>query len=258
MNGRSGADPAGTHPDRPGDEEDHARHGADRRLADRQGPAARARRRAVLGEDHRGRARPRRRRRRAGLAAARRPRRGALDGLRRRSAPTAACAAATTPASSVPPRARSRPTSLAGKQYQVIPVGRKAEGYFRFRGYDARRGLRRVQRQPDPRRRQAHRRPRRRAVHERRGRPGRARVHPLHQRRQPGGRAAAARAAVGGDRRRRRRQAGRGRRPDAATTSSSPTRRRSSRRCCRATSRPACTPPCSTPRRPSTPSASGR
>jgi F-type H+-transporting ATPase subunit gamma len=24
---------------------------------------------------------------------------------------------------------------LAGKQYQVIPVGRKAEGYFRFRGY---------------------------------------------------------------------------------------------------------------------------
>ena len=24
----------------------------------------------------------------------------------------------------------------AGKQYQVIPVGRKAEGYFRFRNYD--------------------------------------------------------------------------------------------------------------------------
>src|SRR5215207_9264736 len=24
---------------------------------------------------------------------------------------------------------------VAGKQYQVIPVGRRAEGYFRFRGY---------------------------------------------------------------------------------------------------------------------------
>ena len=55
----------------------------------------------------------------------------------------------------------------AGKQYQVITVGRKAEGYFRFRGYHARRGLHGVQRQPDPCRRQAHRRPRRRALHER-------------------------------------------------------------------------------------------
>ena len=49
-----------------------------------------------------------------------------------------------------------------------------------------------------------------------------------------------------------------GARAPAATTSSSRTRPRSSTRCCRATSRPASTPRCSTPRRPSTPSASGR
>ena len=83
----------------PGDEEDHARHGADRGVADRQGAAARARRRAVLGEDHRGRARPRRRRGRPGT---RRCSPGATRCARRptsSSPPTAACAAATTPAS---------------------------------------------------------------------------------------------------------------------------------------------------------------
>ena len=37
----AGAHPAGTHPQRPGDEEDHAGDGADRRVADRQGAAAR-------------------------------------------------------------------------------------------------------------------------------------------------------------------------------------------------------------------------
>ena len=39
---RSGTHPPGPHPHGPGDEEDHARDGADRRLADRQGAAARA------------------------------------------------------------------------------------------------------------------------------------------------------------------------------------------------------------------------
>ena len=47
------------HPQRPVHEEDHARHGADRRLAHRAGPAARRRRRALQRPDHRGRARPR-------------------------------------------------------------------------------------------------------------------------------------------------------------------------------------------------------
>ena len=51
--GRSGTDPAGAHSERPGHEEDHARHGVDRRVADRQGPATGPRSRAVLGEDHR-------------------------------------------------------------------------------------------------------------------------------------------------------------------------------------------------------------
>ena len=103
---------------------------------------------------------------------------------------------------------------VAGKRYQVIPVGRKAEGYFRFRGYELGRALLRIQRQPQGVGRQGHRQSRHRVVHGRHGRPGRARVHPVHQRRPPGGRAAAARAAVGRDRRRWRWQ---GRGPDGPT-----------------------------------------
>ncbi len=159
-----------------------------------------------------------------------------------------------------PARGRGRGQGRRARRQAVPGDPRRPEGrgVLPVPRLHARRGVRRVQRQPQPRRRQAHRRPRRRAVHERRGRPRRARLHPLRQRRQPGGRAAAAGPAVGRDGGRRRRQ-GRVRpisRP--ATTSSSPTRRPSSKRCCRATSRPASTPPCSTPRRPSTPSASGR
>ena len=59
---RSGAHSSRTHSQRPGDEEDHARHGADRGVAHRQGAAARRRRRAVQRSDHRGRQGPRRRR----------------------------------------------------------------------------------------------------------------------------------------------------------------------------------------------------
>ena len=122
----------------------------------------------------------------------------------------------------------------------------------------ARRDVRRVLRHAEAGGRQAHRHLRDRAVHHRCGRRGRARVHPLRVGRQPGGRAAPARAArrrdgAGGDGRAR---TGRGAR--RATTSTSPIPRRSSTPCCRATSRPASTPPCSTPRRRSTPSASGR
>ena len=57
-----------------------------------------------------------------------------------------------------------------------------------------------------------------------------------------------------GGRATRRRGRRRARRP---TTSSSPARTRSSTGCCPATPRPACSPRCSTPRRPSTPPASG-
>ena len=88
------------------------------------------------------------------------------------------------------------------RRRQAVPGdhgGPEGRGLLPLPRLPARRGLHRVQRQPDPCRRQAHRRPRRRALHERSGRPGRARVHPLHQRRQPGGRAAAARAVDGGD-----------------------------------------------------------
>ena len=146
---------------------------------------------------------------------------------------------------------------LAGKDYAIIPVGRKAESYFRFRGYQLGQAFAGFSDSPSYADAKRDRPARGRALRQRRGRPRRARVHALHLGRQPGGRAAAAGAAHRRDRRRRRRQGGR-RRRRPATTSSSPIRRRSSRRCCRATSRPACTPPCSTPRRPSTPSASGR
>ena len=79
-------------------------------VADRQGAAACAGRRAVLRADHRGRQGPRRGRRveptRRCSPAATRSRTRATSS----SPPTAGCAVATTPACSVPPRARSKPT----------------------------------------------------------------------------------------------------------------------------------------------------
>ena len=58
--GWTGAHSSGSHQVDAGHQEDHARDGADRRLADRQGSTARARGRPVLRADHRGRPRPRR------------------------------------------------------------------------------------------------------------------------------------------------------------------------------------------------------
>ena len=147
---------------------------------------------------------------------------------------------------------------LAGKDYAIIPVGRKAESYFRFRGYKLGQPFAGFSGSPTYEDAKRDRPARDRALRQRRGRPGRARLHALHLGRQPGGRAAAAGAAHRRHRRRRRRQGGQPTMRRLATTSSSPTRRRSSKRCCRATSRPASTPRCSTPPRPSTPSASGR
>ena len=148
---------------------------------------------------------------------------------------------------------------LAGKQYQVIPVGRKAEGYFRFRGYTLGEGFTGFTDNPthaDAKRIGAHvvdlftsgQVDRVELVYTRFITAGNQEVvlRPLVP--------LSAETVAGGD----GRSAGHVRPAGRATTSSSPTRRRSSRRCCRATSRPASTPPCSTPRRPSTPSASGR
>ena len=150
---------------------------------------------------------------------------------------------------------------LAGRDYVIIPVGRKAEGYFRFRGYHLGQAFTGFSDQPHYSDARAHRRTRRRAVHLGRGRLGRTRLHPLRVGRHAGSRAASARAAASRDDHRRRRQGPRARmvptRP-AASTSSNPTRPPSSTRSCRATSRRASTPRCSTPRPPSTPSASGR
>ncbi len=156
------------------------------------------------------------------------------------------------------PRARSRPTCSPAATTSIVPVGRKAEGYFRFRGYHLGQAVHRLLRPADLRRRQAIGEHVVDLFTSRRGRLGRARLHPLHLGRHAGSRAASARAAAA---RRRSPVATAGPAAPtapAATTSSSPTRRRSSTRCCRATSRPASTPRCSTPRRPSTPSASGR
>ena len=112
------------------------RHGADRRVADRQGAAAGHGRRAVLREDHRGRQGPRRSgRRRASLPLLAGP---ALRSARRatsRSPPTAAWAAATTPACSAPTEGEVKADVVNGKGYVIVPVGRKAEAYFRFHGY---------------------------------------------------------------------------------------------------------------------------
>ena len=147
---------------------------------------------------------------------------------------------------------------LAGKGYAIIPVGRKAEAYFRFRGYSARR--RRSPASATARRTTtpsasastssscspAAQVDRVELVYTRFISAGSQEVVlrplvPLSADTVAGG---DGKAGADGYGRRLRVRA----RPDA----------RSSRRCCRATSRPASTPPCSTPRRPSTPSASGR
>ena len=57
---------------------------------------------------------------------------------------------ATTRPSSGPPSARSRPPASEGKDYALVTVGRKAEGYFRFRGYAIEASLRRLLRPARP------------------------------------------------------------------------------------------------------------
>ena len=92
---------------------------------------------------------------------------------------------------------------VAGKGYEIIPVGRKAESYFRFRDYSLGQAFNGFSDKPsydDAKAIGEHVVELYASGH---GRQGRARLHPLHHGRQPGGRAASARAAVGGDGRRR-------------------------------------------------------
>ena len=228
-------------------------------VADRQGPAACARRCAVLGEDHRGRQGPRRGRR-CGTDLP------LLAGRRRVGTTCYVAIAADRGLVGGYNAGVQRATEgevkadvLDGKRYLIVPVGRKAEGYFRFRGYTLGERVLRVQRQPALLRRQGDRRARHRSVHAAVRSTRSSSSTPASS--PPATQEVVLRPLVpltaetvaGGDG-----QAGAARTGRPATTSSSPTRPRSSTRCCRATSRPASTPPCSTPRPPSTPSASGR
>ena len=100
---------------------------------------------------------------------------------------------------------------VAGRQYRIVPVGRKGFGYFHFRGYqlgETFAGFSDTPKLEDAKRIASLRD---RAVHQRCGRQGRARVHPLRVGRQPGGRAAPARAARRRDGDWRRRPTGTGR-----------------------------------------------
>ena len=132
---RAGADPAGTHPQRPGDEEDHARDGADRRVADRQGAAAR--------------------RTPPCPTPSRSPRSSATSPPPER-APTRRCSPGATTIATTCYVAITADRGLCGgynagvqraaegevkadvvngKEYRIVPVGRKGAGYFHFRGY---------------------------------------------------------------------------------------------------------------------------
>ena len=155
---------------------------------------------------------------------------------------------------------------LNGKQYRIVPIGRKGTGYFHFRGYELGEsftGFSDTPRLEDAKRIAQY-------VIEQFTRGAVDKVELVYTRFISAGNQEvvlrplvplSVETVAGGDGRpgaaRQSDGAGPSMRP-TATTSTSPTRRRSSTPCCRATSRPGCTPPCSTPRRPSTPSASGR
>ena len=156
--------------------------------------------------------------------------------------------------SSAAPSARMAADKAAGRQTALITVGKKAQGYFRFRGYEIAESFAGFTRRPDLRGRPRGRRPTWPSAFE----SGEySEVHLAYTQFLSMGSAGAAGRAVhaarhrGADRGRRRAPA---RRP---TTSSSPARPRSSSACCPATPRPGSTPPCSTPPPPSTPPASG-
>jgi hypothetical protein len=131
---RSGANPQGTHSQRSGDEEDHARHGADRGIAHRQGPGPRAA--AVpyseqITEVVKNLA--------GGGASADSPLLAGRDEIKRTcyvviTADRGLCGGYNSGVQRAA-EGEVKADVLAGKDYTIIPVGRKAESYFRFRGY---------------------------------------------------------------------------------------------------------------------------
>ena len=154
-----------------------------------------------------------------------------------------------------------------GVESRLVTVGKKAQGYFRFRGQDVEQSFLGHERAPELRRRPCGGRRRRHPVRGRRGGPGRGRLDPVRQRRHPAGRGAPAPAPGRPPQRRaeRRPRARAGQpqhRPPRATSaratpSSSPTPP-----CCSSTSppgppRPRSSPPCSRPRPRSSPPGSG-
>ena len=98
--------------------------------------------------------------------------------------------------------------ALAGREYLIVPVGRKAGRYFRFRGYRLGEGFEGFSVRPTLADAKAIGAYVVELFTSGRGRQGRARLHPVRVGRQPGGRAAPARAAHRRDRDGRRRPAG--------------------------------------------------
>ena len=153
-----------------------------------------------------------------------------------------------------------------GRQYAIVPIGRKGTGYFHFRGYqlgESFTGFSDTPKLEDAKRIAAY-------VIEQFTSGAVDKVELVYTRFISAGNQEvvlrplvplSVETVAGGDGRpgaaRHQMEPARPKRP-AVTTSTSPTPGRSSTRCCRATSRPVCTPPCSTPRRRSTPSGSGR
>ncbi len=248
-----GAHPPPEDQERRVDEEDHARHGAHLGHPRGQGPGPRRRGPPLQRADHLGDPRPGAGRCGQGPpAAARQPRRQ----HRRRSwwsPPTVACAAATTRRSSAWPSASSRPTRKPGHDYAAHRGRHQGRAVLPLPGLPHRRHLPRRHRPAHLRGRPPGGRRGARAVRDRHARLGRPRLHPLHQLGHPGGGRPPLPAARGRGRRRR----GRHRPVHRPTSSTSRRRRASSTRSCPATSSPASSRPCSTPRPPSTPPASG-
>ena len=148
-----------------------------------------------------------------------------------------------------------RAARAAGREYALVVVGKKAEGYFRFRGYAIDAAFPGITDQPTYEDAREVAAARHRSSSRRASRPGRARLHPVPLGGHPSG--SVVRRVHAARRRGHRASAAAARRAQRRTTSSSPSPAPSSTGCCPATSRPGCSPRCSTPPRPSTPPASG-
>ena len=154
----------------------------------------------------------------------------------RASPPTAACAAGTTRRDPRRRGRRSARTQAPGRETAIVTVGRKPEGYFRFRNFPIDASLGGLHAEPDLRGRPRGRGSRSRAVRGRRARPRAAHVHASSS--PPAARKSSYRAAAAAAERR-----GRTRRARAGASTASrrgayefePDPKPSSTRCCRAT-----------------------